>query len=154
MEIIVKSVINFVFFPIFIFGLSSIVSFYYLIRHLIATRAIDEVERKVVFETLLASLGIILLLALLRWQLPYLLPAEFLQNIFPSNQYIVAIIGNGTLDIHSFWFYLVVIGFVYKLKEVQYGRIPKKNFIRKTLIPVLAISMLFTFGPIIFKGLA
>jgi len=150
-EIIVKSVVNFVFFPIVIIGLSSIVSFYYGIKHLIKNRSIEVFERKIVLETALISFGTILLLIILRWKLPELLTTNIHQAIFPSHQYTVAIIGNSTFDIHSLFFYFAVTGFIYKFKEVQYGVIPKKYFIRRNLLPMFAISMFCTFAPLLFE---
>ncbi|MGG5369940.1 hypothetical protein IGI67_001556 [Enterococcus sp. AZ196] len=150
MEIIVKLVINFVFFPIVILGLISVVPLCYSLKRMITRRVISEQEKKMVMETILISVCIILLLIIVRWLLPNILPTELLQNICPKNQYVVAIIGKSTFEIYSLLFYCILFGFVHKIKQVQYRMLSKDYFVRRSLLPMLGISLLCTFIPYFF----
>lgn len=100
-------------------------------KNIVTGRITNEQNKKMVVEASLVSIGTILLLIIIHWKLPELLPKDLRYFLLPGNQYFIAIIGNMTLDIHSILFYSAVIGLVYKLKEVQYGIISKNFFLER-----------------------
>lgn len=99
------------------------------------------------------SIGTTVVFSILRWKLPEVLSVELSKNIFQKNQHFVAIVGNSTFEIPSILFYPALMGLIYKLKEVQYGVIPRKPFIRKQLLPVVAVSLLCSYVPVLVEML-
>lgn len=150
MKLFAVAIINLIGFPLLFFGFISVSPFCFSVKNIVIGRITNEQNKRMVAEVSLISIGTILLLTVLHWKLPELLPTDLRQFLLPGNQYLIAIIGNMTLDIHSILFYPAVIGFIYKLKEVQYGMIPKKLFVRKEFLPVIAVSLLCTFVPFLF----
>lgn len=153
MKIIVVAITNLIGFPVLIFGISSIIPFYFSLKELVMRRVGNEQEKRMIIEAALISIGTLVVFSLLRWKLPELLPVDLPQNIFQRNQHLVAIVGNSTFDIDSILFYPALMGLIYKLKEVQYGVIPRNFFIRKNLLPVVAASLLCSFVPVLFEML-
>jgi hypothetical protein len=147
MKLFTVAIINLIGFPLLFFGFISFIPFCFSVKNIVTGRITNEQNKKMVVEASLVSIGTILLLIIIHWKLTELLPKDLRQFLLPGNQYFIAIIGNMTLDIHSILFYSAVIGFVYKLKEVQYGIISKNFFFRKKFLPVIAVSMLCTFLP-------
>lgn len=152
MEVIVKCIINIIGFTIFFLGLSSIIPFLSTLRSSIKQHTSNEFERKIILETVLTGVGLVIILSIVRWKLPTIVSAELLQNFWPRDQYIVAIIGHATFDMHYIWFYCALIGFIYRIKQVQYGGFSKNIFVRKSLLPILAVSMLCTLVPFLLGG--
>lgn len=153
MEMIVKFIVNLVGFSIIMVGLSSIESLYYSIKSIIKKYPNNELKKRMVSDTLLITLGVALTLYILRWKLPEIMAVDLHQNNLPFNQHIIALIGSSTIDIHSILFYPALMGFIYNLKEVQYGEIPSKLFVRNDLLPIIAASILCTFVPSLVKVL-
>lgn len=131
MKVFVTVITNLVGFPVLIFGIRSIIPFCFSLKKLAMGHIGDGQKKRMVIEAVLISIGTIVVFSILRWKLPEVLPIDLLQNIFQKNQHFVAIVGNSTFEIHSTLFYPALMGFIYKLKEVQYGVIPRKPFIRK-----------------------
>lgn len=153
MKFFVAAITNLVGFPVLIFGIRSIIPFYFSLKELAMGHTSDEQKKRMVIEAVLISVGTIVVFSILRWKLPEVLPIDLSQNIFQKNQHLVAIVGNSTFKIHSTLFYLALMGFIYKLKEVQYGVIPRKSFIRKQFLPVVAVSLLCSYVPVLFEML-
>ena len=149
MELLVKCVINFIIFPVFVLGLSSLIPAYYSIKSLVKNHSINPREKKMLIETLLISAGIILILIAVRWSMPRLFLPEILQNLFLANHYTILMFGYTTFEVYSVLFYFALIGFIYKIGQLNYGLLPKTFFIRKNLLPVFIISLLLTVVPVI-----
>lgn len=151
MKFFVAAITNLVGFPVLIFGIRSIIPFYFSLKELAMGHTSDEQKKRMVIEAVLISVGTIVVFSILRWKLPEVLPIDLSQNIFQKNQHFVAIVGNSTFEIQSTLFYPALMGFIYKLKEVQYGVISRKPFIRKQFLPVVAVSLLCSFVPVLFE---
>lgn len=151
MNVIVVVMTNLIGFPVMIFGLSSIIPFCISLKDLVMRHMSSEQEKRMIIEAVLISIGTIVVFSILRWKLPQVLPIELPQNIFQKNQHFVAIVGNSTFEIQSTLFYPALMGLIYKLKEVQYGVISRKPFIRKQFLPVVAVSLLCSFVPVLFE---
>ena len=125
---------------LFVVGIYAIIAFFSMSKttYKLFQGKYDELERKVVFDSLAYSMLIIVLLHLIQYLLSYKL-----KKYFPNEIYIPVIsagvikgqiLGNSPLHFESFFFDLFLVSNVYSYLRYKYGLKQRKSYI----IPLIA----------------
>ncbi|MBO0453525.1 hypothetical protein [Candidatus Enterococcus murrayae] len=119
----------------------SLLVFFSLIKRVVLFHRSDELQKKIFFETLSISMGVILSLHLIQLILSIVQPAGYQPVIYSGGKSMVRFTLGAFDHVDSFLLYCMVIAVVYNIRRVQYGLISKSSFLVRNLLPMLIIFL-------------
>lgn len=125
---------------LFVVGIYAIIAFFSMIKttYKLFQGKYDELERKIVFDSLAYSMVIIIVLHLIQYSLSYKL-----KKYFPNEIYIPVIsagvikgqiLGNSPLHFESFFFDLFLVSNIYNYLRYKYSLKQRKTY----MVPLIA----------------
>lgn len=103
----------------------------------------DELEKKIFYETLSFSMGVILILHFIQLIISMIMPLDFRPIISSGGHAVVRGIDGAIVHFDSFLFDCVVIAVTYNIRRLRYGLITKRTFLLRNLLPMLVSVLSF-----------
>lgn len=124
-------------------GIYSFIVIFSLIRMIMIFPDSDELEKKIFYETLSFSMGVILILHFIQLIISMIMPLDFRPIISSGGHAVVRGIDGAIVHFDSFLFDCVVIAVTYNIRRLRYGLITKRTFLLRNLLPMLVSVLSF-----------
>lgn len=124
-------------------GFYTFVVIFSLIRMIIIFPDFDELEKKIFYETLSFSMGVVLILHFFQLIISMIMPLDFRPIISSGGHSVIRGIDGSIVHFDSFLFDCVVIAIIYNSRRLRYGLITKKMFLLRNLLPMLVSALSF-----------